>query len=163
MHAQSVCTRPFLLLPSKGPGDEANTTLAHMHTHIYIKIMYRKRSLECIGRRAKEERRYNLEMSHFDAKVYDCQFGVKYYKKKTVQGKRLWLQGSRKIGCKAHVEVKSFALYPEYAVSDAEKEGLSKWKLRCLYEEKMKQLKTDLASNKIVKVELKHFVSLPCE
>ena len=47
-------------------------------------------------------------------------------------------QGSRKIGCKAHVEVKSFALYPEYAVSDAEKEGLSKWKLRCLCEEKMK-------------------------
>ena len=59
--------------------------------------------------------------------------------------------------------MKSFALYPEYVVSDAEKEGLSKWKLRCLYEEKMKQLKTDLANGKSVKVELKHFVSLPCE
>ena len=59
--------------------------------------------------------------------------------------------------------MKSIALYPEYAVSDAEKKGLSKWKLRCLYEEKMKQLKTDLANDKTVKVELKHFVSLPCE
>ena len=98
-----------------------------------------------------------------DAKVYDCQFGNKYYKKKPVKGKRLWLQGSRKVGCGAHVEVKSFILYPEYAISDAEKEGLSKWKLRCLYEEKMKQLKTDLANNKTVKVELKYFVSLPCE
>ena len=26
--AQSVCTRPFLLLPSKGPGDEARLTHA---------------------------------------------------------------------------------------------------------------------------------------
>ena len=69
-----------------------------------------------------------------DAKVYDldCQFGDKYYKKKSVIGKQLWLQGSQKVGCGAHVEVKSFALYPEYVVSDAEKEGLSKWKLRCL-------------------------------
>ena len=39
--------------------------------------------------------------------------------------------------------MKSFALYPEYAVSDAEKEGL--------------------ANEKSVKVEVKHFVSLPCE
>ena len=98
-------------------------------------------------------------------KVYDCQFGDQYYKKKPVKGKRLWLQASRKVGCGAHIEVKSFALYPEYAISDAEKEaqGTSKWKLRCLYEEKMKQLKTDLANNKSVQVELKHFVSLPCE
>ena len=60
--------------------------------------------------------------------------------------------------------MKSFALYPEYAVSDAEKEGLSKWKLRCLYEEKNETvIKTDLANGKSVKVELKHFVSLPCE
>ena len=59
--------------------------------------------------------------------------------------------------------MKSYILYTEYAISDAEKEGLSKWKLRCLYEEKMKQLKTDLANNKTVKVELRHFVSLPCE
>ena len=98
-----------------------------------------------------------------DAKLYDCQFGVKYFKQRPVQGKRLWLQGSRKVGCAAHVEVKSFVLYPEYAVSTAEKEGLSKWKLRCLYEEKMKQLKLDLATDKTVKVEHRHFVSLPCE
>ena len=98
-----------------------------------------------------------------DAKLYDCQFGVKYFKQRPVQGKRLWLQGSRKVGCAAHVEVKSFVLYPEYAVSTAEKEGLSKWKLRCLYEEKMKQLKLDLATDKTVKVEHRHFVSLLCE
>ena len=72
-------------------------------------------------------------------------------------------QRSCKVRCGAHVEVKSFALYPAYAVSDAEKKGLSKWKLRCLHEEKMKQLKADLANDKTVKVELKHFVSLPCE
>ena len=79
-----------------------------------------------------------LNFAVTDAKVYDRQFGDKYYKKKPVKGK---LQGSRKVGCGAHVEVKSFVLYPEYAVSDAEKEGLSKWKLRCLYEEKNEAVK----------------------
>ena len=74
-----------------------------------------------------------------DTKVYDCQFGDQYYKKKPVKGKRLWLQGSRKVGCGAHIEVKSFVLYPEYAIGDAEEaQETSKWKLRCLYEERMK-------------------------
>ena len=31
-----------------------------------------------------------------NAKLYDCQFGVKYFKQRPVQGKRLWLQGSRR-------------------------------------------------------------------
>ena len=47
-------------------------------------------------------------------------------------------------------------------MSPAGKEGLSKWKLSCLYEKKMKQLKLDLYS-KTVRVEHRHFVSLPCE
>ena len=94
---------------------------------------------------------------------YDCQFGDKYYKQKPVKGKRLLLQGSRKVGCRALIEVKTFVLYPEYAVSDAEKEGLSKWKLRCLYEEKIKQLKTALTSDKSVKIKVKYFVFVPSE
>ena len=70
-----------------------------------------------------------------ETKLLDCQFGPKYFKEKPVQGKRLWLQGTRKIGCKAHVEVKAFNLYPEYAVTKRETDGLSNWKLRCLQEE----------------------------
>ena len=50
----------------------------------------------------------------------------------------MWLQGTREMGCMAHVEVKAYTLYPQYAVSEGEKEGISTWKLRCLKEEKMK-------------------------
>ena len=53
-------------------------------------------------------------------KLLDCQFGPKYYKQKPIQGKRLWLQSTRKIGCNAHVEVKAFTLYPEFARREGE-------------------------------------------
>ncbi len=79
-----------------------------------------------------------------DAKVLDCQFVTKYFKQQPLKGKRLWLQGTRKIGCQAHVEVKSFTLYPDFAVSKGEKEGLSKLKLRRLQEERIKSLKIEL-------------------
>ena len=37
-----------------------------------------------------------------DVRTLDCQFGEKYYKQKKPLGKRLWLQGTRKLGCAAH-------------------------------------------------------------
>ena len=45
------------------------------------------------------------------------------FKQRPLKGKRLWLQGTRKIECQAHVEVKSFTLYPDFALSKDEKEG----------------------------------------
>ena len=78
-----------------------------------------------------------------------------------MQGKRLWLQSTRKIGCNAHVEVKAFTLYPEFAITQGEREGLSKWKLRCLQEEKIKMIKTDLEAKQSVKTTKKYFISLP--
>ena len=60
-----------------------------------------------------------------NTKLLDCQFGPKYFKQKTVQGKHLWPQGTRKFGCKAHVVVKVFSLYPEFAVSEEERKRLS--------------------------------------
>ena len=62
-----------------------------------------------------------------DVRTLDCQFGEKYYKQKKPLGKRLWLQGTRKLGCAAHVQIKSF---PECAVIPSE--HISKWKLQCL-------------------------------
>ena len=32
-----------------------------------------------------------------DVRTLDCQFGEKYYKQKKPLGKRLWLQGTRKL------------------------------------------------------------------
>jgi hypothetical protein len=75
-----------------------------------------------------------------ESKLLDCQFGPKYFKQKPVKGKKLWLQSSRKIGCEACVEVKSFILYPEFNISKNERDGLSKWKLRNLQEERIKMI-----------------------
>ena len=80
-----------------------------------------------------------------------------------MQGKRLWLQNTHKIGCNAHVEVKTFTLYAEFAISQGERESLSKWKLRCLQEEKIKMIKTELEAKRPVKITMKYFISLPQE
>ena len=100
----------------------------------------------------KEESRYNLEMYHVLLQM------LKYMivsLEKNITGKNKLKENG--YGCKGlgkvDVEVKYFALYPNYAVSEAEKKGLSKWKLRCLYEDKMKQLKTGLAYDKSDKVD----------
>ena len=55
--------------------------------------------------------------------LLDCQYGQKYYKQKPKQGNEVWLQGTRKVGYMAHVEVKSFKLYPQYAIHSGEKNG----------------------------------------
>ena len=48
-----------------------------------------------------------------ETRMLDCQFGQKYYKQKQKQGKKMWLQGTRKMGCMAHIEVKTFMLHTE--------------------------------------------------
>ena len=83
----------------------------------------------------KEVNFNNTPFSVKETRVLDCQFGQKYYKQKPKQGKKMWLQGTRKKGCMAHIEVKTFTLYPQYAIKDDEKKHNSKWKLRCLKEE----------------------------
>ena len=76
-----------------------------------------------------------------DSKVLDCQFGAKYFKQWPLKGKCLGLQGTRRIECQAHVEMKLFTLYPDFAVSKDEKEGLSMQRLQCLQEEKITALR----------------------
>ena len=50
----------------------------------------------------------------------DCQYGVHYKKpkqpKEPNQTERIYLQGTRKQGCLAHVEIREFLLYPEYSI-----------------------------------------------
>ena len=98
-----------------------------------------------------------------ESKVLDCQFGPHYFKQKPTKGKRLWLQSTRKIGCQAHVNVKGFVLYPMFVISEAERENLSNWKLRCLQEERLEKLRKQLTTNYSVKTSIKYFVSLPME
>ena len=42
-----------------------------------------------------------------ETRMLDCQFGQKYYKQKPKQGKKMWLQGTRNMGCMTHIEVKT--------------------------------------------------------
>jgi len=100
-----------------------------------------------------------------DSKVLDCQFGAKYFKQWPLKDKCLWLriQGPQKIECQAHVEVKLFTLYPDFAVGKDEKEDLSMWRLQCLQEEQITSLKTELAKGQPVSTLTKYFISLPSE
>lgn len=98
-----------------------------------------------------------------ESRILDCQFGPHYYKQKPTKGKKLWLQSTRKIGCQAHIDVKGFVLYPEFAISEVERENLSNWKLRCLQEERLEMLRKEITVKKPVKTLMKTFISMPAE
>ena len=93
-----------------------------------------------------------------ETKLLNCQFGPKYFKKKPVKGKKLWLQSSRKVGCEARVEVKMFVLYSEFSIGKREWDGLSKWKLRALQGDRIKMIREDLQLKKPIKtISSSHF------
>ena len=83
----------------------------------------------------------------------DVSFGeTKCFKQRPLKGKRLWLQGTQKVECQAHVEVKLFTIYPGFAASKDEKEGLSMRRLWYLQEEQITSLKTELAKGQPVSI-----------
>ncbi len=47
-----------------------------------------------------------------ETRTLDCQFGPHYYKEKTKKGTRVFIQGSRKIGCLAHLTIKKMYFVP---------------------------------------------------
>ena len=47
-------------------------------------------------------------------------FGQHYYKDHQGISDRTRLQGSRKIGCKAHIVVRTITLYPDFKLSKSE-------------------------------------------
>ena len=80
----------------------------------------------------------------------DCQFGKHYYKDHQGKSDRTRLQGTRKIGCQAHIIVRTITLYPEFQLSDAKKEKLAQlYKLLCCGE--------------VVKTNAKYHILLPME
>ena len=88
----------------------------------------------------------------------DCQFGQQYYKDKKQKSTRVCVQGTRKIGCKAHVVTREYILYPEFNVAE---DNLSGWKLRKIREEKLKALRNTIASGEAIKTVRKYYISLP--
>ena len=90
---------------------------------IHFLVQQDEHDLRLYWKKAQGSKTIHFNYTPFSVKesrVLDCQFGPHYFKQKPTKGKRPWLQSTRKIGCQAHVDVKGFVLYPEFAVSEAE-------------------------------------------
>ena len=75
-----------------------------------------------------------LAFSVGERRILDCQHGVQYYKPKKGLGK--CNQGTRKIGCKAHIVLREYILYPDYNVANSYD---SKCQVRLAKEEQLKK------------------------
>ena len=95
----------------------------------------------------------------------DCQFGNHYYKEKsTGKGKgRTCLQGTRKLGCPAHIEVHVITMFPEYQLSSTDSMFGVK-KLKDIKQKKVQELRSNLIeSTSTVASEDHYFIVLPTE
>ena len=89
--------------------------------------------------------------------IMDCQYGLSTLQKKNKknqpnQSDRIYLQGTRKQGCLAHVEVREFILYPEYSIDTLLSTDLTMKQVRTLKEEKLKSLKLCLQKKSQVEI-----------
>ena len=82
---------------------------------------------------------------------------------KSTTNKRVYLQGTRKKGCQAHIEITQFNLYPEYSVHSLMSPKLSQKRARKIREENMKSLKQALKKEEGVQVTHKYYINLPME
>ena len=98
-----------------------------------------------------------------EKKTLDCQFGKQYYKDKPRKSTRTMIQGSRKLGCPAHITIKVYETFPEYSISETQTSCCTKKALKVLKEQKMKELKLALTNEESVLTTKKYFVSLPSE
>ena len=80
--------------------------------------------------------------------------------KKESKGKRLCLQGSRKIGCQATIKIKSYT-YPEYTIGDVS--GKSARQIKILQENQLELLRKAIAKGDDIRTISKYFVCLPSE
>ena len=71
------------------------------------------------------------------------------------------MQGTCKLGCPAHIEIKVYEVFPEYSIFDSVLTQTSRRALRMLKEEKMMHLRMALSKKENVKSTKKYFVSLP--
>ena len=94
-----------------------------------------------------------------EKRILDCQYGLKYYKSRELTGKRLYLQGTRKQGCTAHIELTEYVTYPLFQIPA---ESMSKKKERKVKEELLLELRKGIQSGEIKSVS-KYFVSLPSD
>lgn len=93
----------------------------------------------------------------------DCQFGTHYYKEKQSKSTRTCLQGTRKIGCKAHVEVRSIEVYVDFQLNKEDVLSLSPRNLKEKKKENLSRLHQCLARNEKIRAVTKYHILLPEE
>ena len=76
----------------------------------------------------------NTPFSLGEKKLMDCQYGVQYKQPRLTNSKCIYLQGSRKKGCLAHIKIKEFNVYPDYSVNSQVSPSLSKKQIRTIKE-----------------------------
>ena len=135
-------------------------TRTHMHTHSHKHTHHYTQTLPKVfwknGKMVS-----NAPFSIVENKRLDCQFGHHYYKEKPQKSSRVQIQGSRKMGCLAHITIKKCTLYPEYSLQPHE---CGKSTIRALKEKKMAALKANLNKNgQNVTSKTMYYVSLPTE
>ena len=101
----------------------------------------------------------NTPFCVLESKRLECHFGSHYFKEKPQNSHRLQLQGSRKIGCNAHIMIKKCAIYPQYKASVT-----GKTSIRTVKEKIMKDLKAKLTQDpKGVESSILYYISIPTE
>ena len=90
----------------------------------------------------------------------DCQYGHQYYKQRVASNKWVHLQGTRKVGCTAHITQLEYILYPEFSLPNSCNYE-TKWQERLAKEEKLKHLRDHLRHQRVVKTKSVFFLSLP--
>lgn len=73
------------------------------------------------------------------------------------------MQGSRKIGCKAHIVVRTITLYPDFKLSKSEMASIGPRKLKKLMAAKLKNLEKVFNSEESTTINYKYHVLLPTE
>ena len=71
------------------------------------------------------------------------------------------LQGTRKIGCPAHLNVHTIQLFPEFGIPDKDATRMGVRKLKEMKSKKLSELKAVIAGNKTLDKLAKYFVLLP--
>ena len=93
--------------------------------------------------------------------IYDCQYGEHYWKDKPCQNKRLKSQTTRKIGCYAHIETRSYRLYPKFEMSQ-NSDNISQGQLRKCKESLLNAAREAIKDGS-AKSYMRHFVLLPTQ
>ena len=87
-----------------------------------------------------------------------CQFGSHYFKDRTPLSGRTRLQGTRKIGCPAHIHIHELTLFPSFAIPIQPGDGTRK--IKELRAKQITKLKQSFAMDKEVETTKKYFVLL---